>query len=117
MDGAAARREQSADRTADRAAICQPLEGEESMRRLGIFRGALGPTARRARLRLLRGRPDAVESLLANAPIAKEPLTDDEAAAMDEGRRAYLGGESAPLADVRRELLRETGSKKTPAIV
>ena len=86
------------------------------MRHLNVFRGPVGPTLRRARLRLLRGRSDAVESLMADAPIAKEPLTDDEAAAMDEGRRAYLRGESSSLEQVRRELLQETGTK-TPATV
>ena len=83
------------------------------MRHFKVFRWPVGPTVRRIRLRILRGRGDALETLLASAPIADEPLTDDEAAAMDEGRRAYLRGESSPLEDVRRDLLREPKAKET----
>ena len=86
------------------------------MRRFKAFRRPIGPIVRRVRLRIARGRGDALESLLANAPIASEPLTDDEAAAMDEGRRAYLRGESSPLEEVRRELLREPKAKKSATV-
>lgn len=87
------------------------------MRRLSVLWGPVAPSIIRcARLRLRRRRSDSVESMLANAPITKEPLTDDEAVAMEEGRRAYLRGESSSLDDVRHDLLREPRPKKTAPV-
>jgi predicted RNase H-like HicB family nuclease len=53
-------------------------------------------------LTVLDGRVAFIESL-ANAPIDDEPLTPEDIAAIDEGRRSLERGEGIPHDDILRE--------------
>jgi hypothetical protein len=46
--------------------------------------------------------PDAVETLLASAPVDDEPVTPDDAAAIDNARREHERGETVSLAEIKR---------------
>jgi hypothetical protein len=50
---------------------------------------------------------DALLAALAAAEIDDEPFTDEDRKAADAGWRAYLAGDSSPLAEVRRRLSAE----------
>lgn len=55
-------------------------------------------------LEALRATADPVARLLDSAPIDDEPLTDEDLAAIREGREAHRRGEGRPWSDVRREI-------------
>ena len=53
--------------------------------------------------KLLEPLTDPLLTTLANAPYDDEPETDEERAAVEEGRKAYQEGDWVAAEDVRRE--------------
>ena len=64
------------------------------------------PAARRY-LEYLRQTADPLRRALETAPVDDEPLTDDDRAAIREGRKEYAQGESVSHDEIKR-LLSET---------
>ena len=52
---------------------------------------------------LLEVMTDPVARSLANAPVDSEPISDDEAAGLDEAHQSIARGEGIPHEDIRRE--------------